>query len=42
MPSVDPMPVFPDVRFAVPLDAHEASYLAASARIASLRESSMF
>src|SRR6478672_2367939 len=39
-PSVEPMPVPPsELRGVVPLDAHEASYLAASARIASLRSS---
>jgi hypothetical protein len=36
MPSVDPIPVpFLLSRWAVPEDAQEASYLAASARIAS-------
>src|SRR6187551_3417403 len=41
-PSVEPMPEPPsELRFSVPLEAHEASYLAASARIASLRSSSM-
>src|SRR6478672_3035721 len=36
-PSVEPMPLPPsELRFVVPLEAQEASYLAASARIASL------
>src|SRR5215203_1433837 len=39
-PSVEPMPLPPsEWRLSVPLEAHEASYLAASARIASLRSS---
>src|SRR5512138_99547 len=37
LPSVDPMPpLFNESRLRVPLDAHEASYLAASARMRSL------
>ena len=37
-PSVEPMPLPPtELRLAVPLDEHEASYLAASASTASLR-----
>src|SRR5687767_11551929 len=37
MPSVEPMPRAPsELRLAEPLEAHEASYFAASARIASL------
>lgn len=36
MPSVEPMPPLLALRLAVPEDAHDASYLAASARIASL------
>lgn len=36
-PSVEPMPFDPsELRFGAALDAQEASYLAASARIASL------
>lgn len=39
LPSVEPMPPVPRLdRLTVPLDAHEASYLAASERMASLRE----
>ena len=42
MPSVLPMPPLPsECRLPAPLDAHEASYLAASARIASLSFSCM-
>src|ERR1700761_5685719 len=41
-PSVEPMPWPSDEsRLDVPLDAHEASYLAASARMMSLRRVSM-
>ena len=37
MPSVLPMPpVFDELRLSAPLDAQDASYLAASARMASL------
>lgn len=41
-PSVDPRPPEgpAEFRFVVPLDAQEASYFAASARMASLREMS--
>jgi hypothetical protein len=43
MPSVDPMPVFcpAELRFSVPLDAQDASYFAASARISSFCNRSM-
>ena len=38
LPSVEPMPPVPaELRFSVPLEAQEASYLAASERTASLR-----
>jgi hypothetical protein len=37
MPVVEPSPPSRESRAGAPLDAHDASYLAASARIASLR-----
>src|SRR5690554_6603837 len=38
LPSVEPMPLVPaELRFSLPLEAQEASYLAASASTASLR-----
>lgn len=42
VPVVEPMPLEPrELRFVVPLFAQEASYFAASARMASLRASSL-
>lgn len=38
LPSVEPMPLVPaELRFSLPLEAQDASYLAASASTASLR-----
>ncbi len=43
MPVVEPMPLPPvEVRLSVPLEAHEASYLAASASISSFCLSSIW